>query len=269
MLRPQVTRVTLEEPTRRALQWETCFVMVAFLLPVVASAIVVFAQHVTGVGAVTRFPVVVQGHPLENMLIGMLAYLPVACTVPLALLLLRRTGQGPKVLGLELPGLRSDIVPAIGIGLASFGTEIAVLIPLAPILTASSRFNSPTPIGTVPTYYVIWGLMISATTAVAEEVLMNGYLMTRLGQAGLDAAVRLDPWHGAEDELPRLLRARLHRHDPLRLLRHPLVPEERAPDAADRGALPLRCRLDHDRRAPVSPPRPPEPAPQAQLGVIW
>ncbi len=184
MLRPQVTRVTLEEPTRRALQWETCFVMVAFLLPVVASAIVVFAQHVTGVGAVTRFPVVVQGHPLENMLIGMLAYLPVACTVPLALLLLRRTGQGPKVLGLELPGLRSDIVPAIGIGLASFGTEIAVLIPLAPILTASSRFNSPTPIGTVPTYYVIWGLMISATTAVAEEVLMNGYLMTRLGQLG-------------------------------------------------------------------------------------
>lgn len=182
MVRPQVRHATVEEPTRQSLKWETWVVMIAFLLPVVASAVVVFAQHVTGVGAVTRFPIVVQGHPLENMLIGMLAYLPVACTVPLALYLLYRTGQGPRVLGLELPGFRSDIIPAVGIGLASFGTEIAVLLPLTPILTAHSRLNSPTPIGSVPHYYVIYGLMVSATTAVAEEVVMNGYLMTRLGQ---------------------------------------------------------------------------------------
>jgi membrane protease YdiL (CAAX protease family) len=39
-------------------------------------------------------------------------------------------------------------------------------------------------VGNVPHYYLIWGLMISATTAIAEEVLMNGYLMTRLSQLG-------------------------------------------------------------------------------------
>ena len=36
----------------------------------------------------------------------------------------------------------------------------------------------------VPKYYVIWGLVISAVTAVTEEVLVNGYLITRLGQLG-------------------------------------------------------------------------------------
>jgi hypothetical protein len=30
----------------------------------------------------------------------------------------------------------------------------------------------------------VWGLIISATTAITEEVLVNGYLITRLGQLG-------------------------------------------------------------------------------------
>jgi membrane protease YdiL (CAAX protease family) len=43
---------------------------------------------------------------------------------------------------------------------------------------------SSTPIGHVPAYYVVWGLAISATTAIAEETLMSGYLLTRLSQLG-------------------------------------------------------------------------------------
>jgi membrane protease YdiL (CAAX protease family) len=183
-LRPQVTKVELAEPTRRSLRWETVFVMLAFLVPGVAGAIVIFAQHISGVGTVTRFQVLIEGHPLENMIIGMIAYLAVACIVPLALLLLIRTGQSPKVLGLGWPGLRSDIGPAIGIIAASWGSEIVLLLVLSPLLNADSRLNAPTPVGSVPHYYVIWGLMISATTAIAEEVLMNGYLMTRLSQLG-------------------------------------------------------------------------------------
>jgi uncharacterized protein len=183
-LHQQVTKVELPEPTQRSLRWETVFVMVAFLVPGVTSAVVLFAQHVSGVGTVTRFPVVIHGHPLENMLIGMIAYLAIASVAPLALLLLSRTGQSPKVLGLGWPGLRSDIVPAVGLIAASWGCEIGVLFVLAPVLTAHTRFNAPTAVGTVPHYYVIWGLMISATTAFAEEVLMNGYLMTRLSQLG-------------------------------------------------------------------------------------
>jgi membrane protease YdiL (CAAX protease family) len=182
--RPQVTLVQLEEPTRRTLSWETTFVMVAFLLPAVVGAVVLFAQHVTGVGAVTRFPVLIQGHPLENMIIDIVAYLPTASLAPLALFLLARTGQGPRVLGLELPGLRSDVGPAIGIAAASYGAELAVLIPLAPLLAANARLSSPTPVGAVPDYYIILGLVMAAITAIAEEVLMNGYLMTRLSQLG-------------------------------------------------------------------------------------
>ncbi len=81
-----------------------------------------FAQHVSGVGTVQRFQVLIERHPLKNMIIGMIAYLAVACVVPLALLLLTRTGQGPKILGLGWPGLRSDIGPAIGIIAASWGS---------------------------------------------------------------------------------------------------------------------------------------------------
>jgi CAAX protease family protein len=183
-VRPQVTKVEMPEPTHRYLRWETAFVMVAFLLPAVTAAVILFAQHVTGVGTVTKFPVVLQNHPLENMIIGMIAYTAVACVAPLALLLLYRTGQSPKVLGLGWPGWRSDIWPALGIIGASWGSEIVLLILLSPVLTAESRLNASTPVGNVPHYYVIWGLMISATTAIAEEVLMNGYLMTRLSQLG-------------------------------------------------------------------------------------
>jgi membrane protease YdiL (CAAX protease family) len=139
---------------------------------------------VSGVGTVRRFQVLIEGHPLENMIIGIIAYLAVACVAPLALLLLSRTGQGPKVLGLGWPGLRSDIGPAIGIIGASWGSEIVLLLVLSPLLNANTRLNSSTPVGNVPHYYVIWGLTIAATTAVAEEVLMNGYLMTRLSQLG-------------------------------------------------------------------------------------
>ncbi len=183
MARPEVATVRLEEPTRRDLSRETVFMMVAFLLPGIVGAVVLLAEHVNGLGTVTRFPVYVS-NPVANMLLGMLAYLPVACTVPLALFLLYRTGQTPKVLGLAWPGLRSDVIPAIGIIAASWGAELVILIPLAPLIADHSHLVSQNPVGTVPHYYVIWGVMISATTAVAEEVLMNGYLLTRLSQLG-------------------------------------------------------------------------------------
>jgi membrane protease YdiL (CAAX protease family) len=178
-------RVSSEgEATRKSLVWETRFVMVAFLVPAVMSAVVLLAQHVGGVGTVTRFPTIIKGHPLGNMLIGIFAYLPVAATVPLALFLLARTGQSPRVLGLGLPSFKRDILPGLGLAAASFGAEIVLLIPLAPILTRYSSLVNKTPIGHVPAYYVVWGLTMSITTAIAEEVLVNGYLITRLDQLG-------------------------------------------------------------------------------------
>jgi membrane protease YdiL (CAAX protease family) len=177
-------RLEMEEPTRRYLVWETRFVMVAFLVPGIVGAIVLLAQHVSGVGSVTRFPVYITRHPLTNLIVGMLAYLPTACVVPLALLLLHRTGDTATRLGLVRPQFRRDVLPALGLVGASFGAEFVVLIPLAPLVAHYSSLVNNAPVGHVPGYYVIWGLMISATTAIAEEVLMNGYLVTRLQQLG-------------------------------------------------------------------------------------
>ena len=158
--------------------------MVAFLLPVVVSAVVVFAEHASGVGDIARFPTYVARHPLTNMFLGILAYVPVAAVVPLGLYLLARTGQTRHVLGLEPPTFTRDVVPAVGLGLAALGVEIVlILIVHGLLINDPSLFVSPS-ISHIPKYYVIWGLVISAVTAVTEEVMVSGYLITRLGQLG-------------------------------------------------------------------------------------
>lgn len=171
-------------PERESLVRETRWVMVAFLVPVVVSAVVVFSEHASGVADIARFPTYVAGHPLTNMLLGILAYLPVAAVVPLGLYLLARTGQDRHELGLESPSFTRDVIPGVGLGLAAFGVElILVLIVHGLLINDPSLFVSPS-IQHIPKYYIIWGLVISAVTAVTEEVLVNGYLITRLAQLG-------------------------------------------------------------------------------------
>jgi membrane protease YdiL (CAAX protease family) len=181
---PAAPVVVADGPARRNLVWETRFVMVAFLLPVVSSAVILFVQHVSGVGNITRFPVIVAGHPVTNLVVGILDYLSVAAVVPLALLLLVRTGQTPTVLGLGRPRWALDIWPGLGLAAASFGAEIPLTLALAPLVAHQGALVNNVAIGHVPAYYVIWGIAMSAITAMAEEVLMNGYLITRLGQLG-------------------------------------------------------------------------------------
>jgi membrane protease YdiL (CAAX protease family) len=176
--------VTLSDPTRASLVWETRFVMVAFLVPGILAAIVLFAQHISGVGGVTRFPVVIKGHPVENLVFGMLSYLAVAAVVPLGLFLLNRTGQSPARLGLGLPSFKRDILPGLGLAGAAYGAEIVLIVPLVPVLRLYPSLLNKTPIGHVPSYYLIWGIFISVITAITEEVLVNGYLLTRLDQLG-------------------------------------------------------------------------------------
>jgi len=36
----------------------------------------------------------------------------------------------------------------------------------------------------VPAYFVVYALVVSATTAINEEIVVNGYVMTRLAQLG-------------------------------------------------------------------------------------
>lgn len=181
----EVAPLRLETPTRRSLVWETRFVMLAFLFPAVASAVVIIVQHALGVGgSPDPLASLVSGHPLASFFLGIPVYLEVGVTAPLALLLLWRTGQHPSDLGLGVPGWFSDIWPAIGLLGATFGVSLLLAIPFAPLEKAHRALFNPAQIGHVPHYYVIYGLAVSATTAIAEETVVNGYLMTRLEQLG-------------------------------------------------------------------------------------
>ena len=174
----------VQGPERRMLVRETRWVMVAFLVPGVISAILVLSEHISGVGDIARFATLVRGHPLTNMFLGILAYLPVAAVVPLGLFLLGRTGQDRHTLGIETPTFTRDVIPGLGLGLAAFGCEIVLAIILRAILVDYPGLFVNVSLNHVPKYYVVWGIATSAITAVTEEVLVNGYLLTRLNQLG-------------------------------------------------------------------------------------
>jgi membrane protease YdiL (CAAX protease family) len=176
--------VVADGPSRRWLVWETVFVMVAFLVPSVTGAVVLLAQHVGGVADTTRFPDLIPGQPVVTMLLGILQYLQVAATVPIALLLLARTGITPRTLGLEARRFLRDVLPGLGLAAAGYGAEIPLILVVGAVLGPNSSLENKVPVGHVPGYYVVWGLAIAATTSVAEEVLVNGYLLTRLAQLG-------------------------------------------------------------------------------------
>ena len=170
--------------TRRMLVWETRVVMFAFLVTGVVSAVLVLIQHESGVGDISRFPVIVHSNPVLNMLLGMLAYVPVLAIVPLALFLLARTGQTPSVLGIGLPTFKRDILPALGLGAAAFGIELLLLVPFAAVIDHHPGLVNNVTVTSQPKYYLIEAIFMSAITAITEEVLVNGYFITRLGQLG-------------------------------------------------------------------------------------
>jgi membrane protease YdiL (CAAX protease family) len=118
------------------------------------------------------------------MILGILTYSPLVAMVPLAFLLLARTGQSPGTLGLGRPQLLADVWPGLGLAVLAFVAEFVLVIPLTPLVDRDSSLVNPVPLGHVPSYYLIWGLAVSAMTAVAEETFMNAYFLTRLEQLG-------------------------------------------------------------------------------------
>jgi membrane protease YdiL (CAAX protease family) len=172
------------EQDRRGMVLETWFVELAFLVPSVVAAVDVLAAH-TGGAAITRFPDIVS-NPVANLVLGVLTYLGVATVVPIALLLLSRTGQDAAVLGLNRPTWRGDAWPGLGIAASGFGVTILATIVLVGVAGQHNRLFAQVPVGHVPAYYIIYGIAISAITAVTEETLVSGYLLTRLEQLGWD-----------------------------------------------------------------------------------
>jgi membrane protease YdiL (CAAX protease family) len=161
---------------------ETWFVLLAFLAPGVLSAVDTLVLR-SGGATITQFPDYV-ANPAANLVLGIATYLSVAATVPIALLLLSRTGQPPAALGLGRPGWRADVWPGLGLVFASYGLTLAATLALASLVGRNSKLLIQIPVGHVPDYYVSYGIAIAAVTSVAEETLVSGYLLTRLEQLG-------------------------------------------------------------------------------------
>jgi membrane protease YdiL (CAAX protease family) len=173
--------VRSSELTRRDLVLETRLVMIALLFPWIISAVLTLALHETSSASLTQLPTYDPHQPVVNVILGLLSYLPVAAVVPVALLLLARTGQRPADLGLT--GARwPDIGVAVALAAAGLACEFVLAIPFAH-LQHSALVNTAGPLH-VPVYYLIFGLSQALITAVAEEVAVSGYLLTRLDQLG-------------------------------------------------------------------------------------
>lgn len=178
-----LTPETLDPSVRRSLVHETWFVMLVFLWPAITGAIIGLVEGLTNVAGISDF-----GHyianPFGNMTLGIIAYLPTAAAVPLALYLLSRTGQGPRVIGLGWPRFTQDIWPGLGLAAAAWGVSFGAAVILTPVINDVKHAVVTTSVSGIPNYYVIYGIAISLTTAIAEETFVNGYIITRLAQLG-------------------------------------------------------------------------------------
>ena len=172
------------EQSRRGFVVETWFVQIAFLFPGIVAAVDVLVAHLGGVSDINRFPTVVPGHPVENLILGIFSYLAVGVVVPIALLLLARTGQGPAALGLGAPGWHSDLWPGLGLAAAGYGLVLLIALPFSALMARHSSLFSQVQTGHVPKYYILYGVAVAAITAITEETLVSGYLLTRLEQFG-------------------------------------------------------------------------------------
>jgi membrane protease YdiL (CAAX protease family) len=173
--------VRSRELTRGDLVRETRFMMIALLAPWIISAVLTLAVHEISHSGLTQLPTYDAHQPVVNVVLGLISYLPVAAVIPLALLLLARTGQRPADLGLTRARW-PDVGVGVGLAAAGLGCEFVLAIPFVK-LEHSALVNTAGPLH-VPVYYLIFGLSQALITSIAEETAVSGYLLTRLDQLG-------------------------------------------------------------------------------------
>jgi len=169
-------------PQSRYLGWETVFIVAAFALPGIAGALELLVKHIVTGAQLNEFALPYKHHPGPSVVILIICYLTTALIVPIALLQLARTGQPPSTLGLTRRGWRRDAIEGIGLYGGVWVLNIALITPLFLLLGDSltnQQHNTH-----VPAYFVVYGVVLSITTAINEEVVVNGYFMTRLAQLG-------------------------------------------------------------------------------------
>jgi membrane protease YdiL (CAAX protease family) len=180
-LTPSTVSPAEDGPQRRWLGWETGFVVAAMALPGIAGAVAVLAQHLGGVGDLDQFDLPLPRHPGVSLFLLIFGYLTTGLVVPIALLLLARTGQPPSRLGLTRRGFGSDLLGALGLLVGAFVLTGILAIALSPFEADLKVTDSNSH---VPAYFLVYAVLLSATTAINEEVIVNGYFLTRLSQLG-------------------------------------------------------------------------------------
>lgn len=180
-LTPQTVASVDQGPQSRWLGWETVFVVTAFALPGLAAAITLLAKHIGGVEDLNDFDLPLPHHPGVSLFLMILEYSTTALVVPIALLMLARTGQLPARLGLTRRGLGTDTFGALGMIVGAFALTGLLALAMSPI---SDQLSNTKTDSHVPAYYLIYAVLLSATTAINEEVIVNGYFLTRLSQLG-------------------------------------------------------------------------------------
>ena len=180
---PGLTPQTIERPAVSLLGRETIAVAAAFVLPATTAAIAVFAQHIAHVSDLDEFDLPLPHNLPASLALMVVLYLATAVFTPIALLLLARTGQWPRTLGLSLRGFKRDALPAVGLLLGTWLSSFVLALPLSGVLNNDSLTNQQHNTH-VPAYFIVYAVVVSATTAINEEVVINGFLMTRLAQLG-------------------------------------------------------------------------------------
>jgi len=168
---------------RKWLGWETIFVAIAFVLPAAGAAVVILVRHVERVSDLDEFALPLKHNPAGSLPLMLLLYASTAVVTPIALLLLARGGVTPPRLGLTPRWFRLDFLPSIGLLGGVWLANIATALVFFPLFNDRSVSNASANTH-VPAYFVIYALFVSAVTAINEEVVVNGYVMTRLAQRG-------------------------------------------------------------------------------------
>ena len=169
----------------RRMKQEVLVALAVFPLPAVLTALVLLIRSsLEGTSPDQINDVLPQHHGLSSLLGGLL-YAGSGSSVLLALFLLTASGVSLRSIGFTRKGLGADAGYGLGIVFAGFGIALGLTLLVVGI------FGEDGVPGAVQSdnehfaaVFLIQGYIISLVTALVEETMMSGYLLTRLGQLG-------------------------------------------------------------------------------------
>ena len=176
---------------------ELLIVMAIFPLPEAVSAVISAVRHLTLGGTQTSFLILtVPHHYAASLILGLISTLLPFGAVFLVFYLLYMEGPGVSGIGLDIHRLRHDLSRLLPIFLVAY---ILPLIGTTLLLPGNMFAGFPVKSMHGDALYLPILIPASVVTAVAEEVIVLGYLIRRLEQLGLGAG-----WVIAIDTLVRV-----------------------------------------------------------------